>query len=241
LVEGHTDVSARFGPFKMMINDWTDLPEKPAIGTGEVQVWVARVDEQAPEEFWRLLSEDELARADRLHSPQVARRFGVGRGILRVILGSYLGQEPGELVFSYGEQGKPFVKDCLRAGLSFNLAHSAGLVVAVVASGLEVGADIEQVHPVSELERAAGVFLSPQELERLSRLPPDEKLEAFFSWWTRKEAALKAFGRGMMSDVILLQDEKTAVLPGAQDCQVERFSPEPGYAGALATFAGSVF
>jgi 4'-phosphopantetheinyl transferase len=225
----------------MMINDWIDLPEKSEIGTGEVQVWVARVDEQAPEEFWRLLSEDERTRADRLHSPQVARRFGVGRGILRVILGSYLGQAPGELVFSYGEQGKPFVKDCLRAGLSFNLAHSAGLVVAVVASGLEVGVDIEQVHPVSELESAAGVFLSPQELEGLSQLPPDEKLGAFFSWWTRKEAALKAFGRGVMSDVILLQDGKTAVLPGAQDCQVDQFSPEPGYAGALATFSGFVF
>jgi 4'-phosphopantetheinyl transferase len=224
-----------------MINYWTDLPEKPEIGTGEVHVWVARVDEEAPEEFWWLLSEDERARADRLHSPQLARRFGVGRGILRVILGSYLGQEPGELVFSYGEQGKPFLKDCLRAGLSFNLAHSAELVAAAVASELEVGVDIEQVHPVSELETAAGVFLSPQELEGLSRLPPDEKLEAFFSWWTRKEAALKAFGRGVMSDVILLQDGKTAVLPGVQDCQVEQFSPELGYAGALATFVRSVF
>jgi len=224
-----------------MINYWTDLPKKPEIGTGEVQVWVARVDEEAPMEFWRLLSEDERVRADRLHSPQVARRFGVGRGILRVILGSYLEQEPGGLVFSYGEQGKPFLKDALRAGLSFNLAHSAKLVVAAVASGLEVGVDIEQVHPVSELETAAGFFLSPQELEGLSQLPPGEKLEAFFSWWTRKEAALKAFGRGVMSDVILLQDGKTAVLPGAQDCQVEQFSPQPGYTGALATFVSSVF
>ena len=221
----------------MIINDWIDLPEKPEIATGEVQVWVARVDEEAPEEFWRLLSEDERARADRLHSPQVARRFGVGRGILRVILASYLGREAGELVFSYGEQGKPFIKDCLQAGLSFNLAHSAELLAAAVASGNEVGIDIEQVHPVSELERAAGVFLSPQELEELGYLTAEEKLEAFFSWWTRKEAALKAFGRGVMTDVILLHDEKTAVLPGANTCQVEQFSPQHGYTGALATFA----
>jgi len=221
----------------MIINDWIDLPEKPEIATGEVQVWVARVDEEAPEEFWRLLSEDERARADRLHSPQVARRFGVGRGILRVILASYLGREAGELVFSYGEQGKPFIKDCLQAGLSFNLAHSAELLAAAVASGNEVGIDIEQVHPVSELERAAGVFLSPQELEELGYLTAEEKLEAFFSWWTRKEAALKAFGRGVMTDVILLHDEKTAVLPGAITCLVEQFSPQPGYTGALATFA----
>lgn len=225
----------------MLINDWNDLPEKPTIGAGEAQVWLARVDEQAPDEFWQLLSEDERARSDRLRSPQVARRFGVGRGFLRVILGSYLGQAPGELVFSYGEQGKPFVKDCLRAGLSFNLAHSAGLVVAVVASGLEVGVDIEQMHPVSELESAAGVFLSPQELEELRRLPDDQKLQAFFSCWTQKEAVLKAFGNGVISEVTLWPDGKTAVLPGAHPCQVESFSPEPNYAGALATFIESGF
>ena len=221
----------------MIIKDWIDLPQRLPISAGEVQVWVARVDEETPEDFWGLLSDDERARADRLHSLQVARRFGVGRGILRVILASYLGREAGELVFSYGEQGKPFIKDCLQAGLSFNLSHSAELLAAAVASEIEVGIDIEQVHPVSELEHAAEVFLSPLELDELGRLEAEEKLEAFFKWWTRKEAALKAVGRGVMTDVILLQDGKTAVLPGANTCQVEQFSPQHGYTGALATFA----
>lgn len=225
----------------MITRLWKDIPIHPILAGGDCQVWLAWLDEEAPASFWSTLSNDEQRRAGRLRSPRSADRFVTARGILRVLLGRYMEASPDQLVFSYGPHGKPELAGGMQKHLSFNVSHSGGLAVFAIASGLEVGVDIEEIHPVSDLEATASIFLSHEELAELMALPNKEKLERFFTLWTCKEAILKAFGSGFSSPVrniyktLRQPDQKTdgqnAIM---KNKRLTFFNPAKGFRGALA-------
>jgi 4'-phosphopantetheinyl transferase len=215
----------------MMIRHWIDLPERSLPPTGECQLWLAWLDEEDPDAWLGYLSEDERLRASRLRSPRSADRFIVGRGILRFILGRYLATRPEALVFEYGPQGKPRLAACWGERLSFNVSHSAGLEVFAIANGFEIGVDIEQVHPVSNLEATASFFLSPEELKELDALPTRRKLERFFELWACKESILKARGYGFASPAKDVLAEFGRLGPEGE--WLALLNPAEGFKGAL--------
>jgi 4'-phosphopantetheinyl transferase len=131
---------------------WTQSAVHPTLSADEVHVWRAGLDRPAAE-YARLLSRDEQARADRLRFEQLQRRFIVGRGILRVILGRYLNVSPEEVEFEYHPNGKPALSSrLLHAALCFNLSHSDELLLLAVTYHRAVGIDLETIH--SDLERS---------------------------------------------------------------------------------------
>ena len=88
---------------------WPLAPETLALFSDEVHVWRASLDLPSA---WRsrlqqTLSPDELERAKRFRFERDRRRYVVRRGMLRDILGRYLGVEAGELRFVYSAHGKP--------------------------------------------------------------------------------------------------------------------------------------
>ena len=176
---------------------WTQSPVHPTLSADEVHVWRAGLDRPAAE-YARLLSRDEQARADRLRFEQLQRRFIVGRGILRVILGRYLNVSPEEVEFEYHPNGKPALSSrLLHAALCFNLSHSDELLLLAVTYHRAVGIDLETIHSDLEVENLAEQFFSPAERVELQALPSDRRLASFFCGWTRKEAYLKARGEGL--------------------------------------------
>jgi 4'-phosphopantetheinyl transferase len=216
----------------MMIQHWRDIPEPPVLPAGDCQLWLARLDEEDPDSFRGFLSEDERLRAGRLRSSRSADRFTVGRGILRSLLGRYLLHRPEELVFAYGPNGKPTLADDLQERLSFNVTHAGGLAVFAFANGFEIGVDIEEIHPISDLDVTASFFLSPDELAEFEALPTDGKLERFFRLWTCKEAILKALGVGFNSPV---QNILTIFCQsGLKGERLTLLHPAEGFRGALA-------
>jgi 4'-phosphopantetheinyl transferase len=81
--------------------------------------------------------------------------------------------------------------------LRFNLSHTRGLVACLVACELDCGIDVEVRRPVEDLEALAGKVLSPAERSDLTALPDDLRPARFFSYWTLKEAYVKARGQGL--------------------------------------------
>jgi 4'-phosphopantetheinyl transferase len=229
----------------MIINHWMELPEKPKINAREVQLWFAWLDDEELVSFWEILSADERARAIRLRSLILSQRFMVSRGILRNILGRYLGQNPRHITLRYGVQGKPALVSDVQNKLSFNLSHSNGLVVFAISNGLEVGVDIEEVHPLNNLEAMVSAFLSTIEQDELNSVPPSEKLNAFFTLWTCKEAVLKAAGIGLTHQLNGVnikpqqtkfnRDQINPILPSGCHYQLKMLKPSEGYIGALAS------
>jgi 4'-phosphopantetheinyl transferase len=146
----------------------------------------------------RLLSADEAQRAARYGFARDRRRFVVARATLRILLGRYLNLEPGRVRFCYGTHGKPAL-DALQCegDLRFSLAHSEDLALYAIASGREVGVDLEWVRPLADLRQIAETFFSARERAALFELEPAHRPEAFYACWTRKEAYLKARGEGL--------------------------------------------
>ena len=235
----------------MQVNSsWQPGPASPQLAPGELHLWLARLDlpNHAVTALYETLSPDEQVRAQKIRYADDTRRYVVARGVLRTILASYTGLSPNELKFDYSAFGKPRLGagiDRRAASLTFNLSHSGELALYAIGLRRQIGVDIEQLRPQIAEERIAEHYFSPQEVQALRQLPPDEQVSAFFRCWTRKEAYIKARGEGLSVplnsfDVTLRSDEPATLLSvvGKRD-EASRWSLHavdvaPGYEAALA-------
>ncbi len=190
------------------------------LARGAIHVWRAATEVSASRlaRLYELLASDERERAARFRREADRRRYTVARGVLRSLLGRYLGVEPAALAFRYGAHGKPALSQAAAGGdLRFNLSHSHGLALHAFAVGREVGVDIERMRPDTDIMGVARHSFSPAELEALTSLPSAWRRAAFFDGWCRKEAFIKACGEGVALglrrfDVTLRPDESAALL-----------------------------
>lgn len=162
-----------------------------------VHVWRTGLD-QCTARLRRLernLSADEWARAARFRFTRDRERFVAARGLLREILSLYLDVEAVQLSFGYGTNGKPSL--AAYGALRFNVSHSLDTVLIAVAYKREIGVDIEHVHDYVAVEEIASTVFSTPERHALSRIDSEARRMAFLQFWTRKEAYIKADGRGV--------------------------------------------
>lgn len=166
------------------------------LAEGELHVWIAGLD-VADHDLDGLLSPQERERARGFLRARDARRWEASRGLLRLLLGEYLGADPRALVFRAGEHGKPRLAGS-NGALRFNLSHSGAIAVYAVALGVEVGVDVEgprrrRFDALAVAERAFGTAVAV----RLARLGEAEREREFRRLWVRHEAALKCVGVGL--------------------------------------------
>jgi 4'-phosphopantetheinyl transferase len=167
----------------------------PPLENGVVDVWRVPLA-CAPAEIDVLagrLAADERARAERFYLERDRARYVAARAGLRAVLARYLDEEPAALALPAGPHGKPELGG---SPLRFNASHSRDLALVAVAAGREVGVDVEWIRPVAADSLARALF-APGEAEALAALPAEEREEAFVACWTRKEALVKAAGRGL--------------------------------------------
>ncbi len=192
------------------------------------------------------LDDEERRRALRFVRDADQCSYTAAHAGLRLILAAALGGEPRDFTFSRGEFGKPRL--AAANGVEFNMSHSGGIVLIALASALPLGVDVEAVRPLadrSDIVRS----LHSGEARDLAGLPEAEAEAAFFRCWTRKEAVVKALGRGMDLEldryrVSARPDDAPAVLalegePAPRDSwSLIDLDPAPGgYVGAIAARA----
>lgn len=106
-------------------------------------------------------------------------------------------QEPLPLEYTYGEHGKPYLKNY---PFYFNISHS-GKYVFCVLSEQEIGADIQWKAPQVN-ERVLKRFFSLEERAYWERCSTEEeKRDFFYQMWCRKEAYGKLTGKGIADAV----------------------------------------
>ena len=89
----------------------------------------------------------------------------------------------------YTSYGRPFL-----AGVAdFNISHSGEYVVCALSIHYRLGIDIEKIQPI-HLSDFRGQ-MTDMEWDTVSKA--DDPLQAFYYYWTRKEAAIKAHGHGL--------------------------------------------
>ena len=227
---------------------WDSPPKSLLLPNDAVHVWRTSLCVSATclRIFEDTLTTDERARAERFYFQKHRERFIAGRGLLRHILSRYLGKEPDQLRFCYNSYGKPaLIEEAGAEGLCFNLSHSRGIALYAVTRGREIGIDIEYFRPDVEAEKLAERFFSPREATVLRALPDHLQKEGFFNCWTRKEAYIKAEGKGLAIplsafDVSLTPGEPAELLRSQRHPQetsrwcLQALEPATGYAAALA-------
>ena len=242
-----TGEEALSGPTQVA-GPWRPAREVCPPRAGEVHIWRAPLD-PAPARvavLYRTLAADEQERAGRFCLEAPRRRFIVARGLLRALLSACLGLEPERVPIACTAHGKPVLASAAGGPpLHFNLAHAGELALVALSADREVGVDLEFVRPELAGEEIAERFFSPSEAAALRTLPPEARVRAFFSCWTRKEAYLKARGEGLSLPLdrftVSLSPGRPAALLDCRDDPEEALRwtlvdlpPGPGYVGAAA-------
>jgi 4'-phosphopantetheinyl transferase len=190
-----------------------------------------------------VLSPAELDRADRFVRAADRRRYLLSHLLLRRVLAWHTGETPGRLVFGSGDYGKPYLEQWPHC--RFSLSHAEEWALVAVTEGADIGADIEPVRAMSDRDALVARFFAAEERVAYERLPEAVRDDAFFAVWTRKEAYVKALGRGLWEPL----DAFAVSLELAGDCRLLRgasgdwtlidVSPRPGCRAAVAVACAS--
>lgn len=147
-----------------------------------------------------MLSPVERSRFEAHGNAVVARRFAIGRAILREILGALLDVAPGTVQLREGLHGKPsLARGSASRPLWFSVAHCDDLLLVALSRTTDVGVDVERIRAIECWERVADRVLDPRERAQLDRdvEQGEDPGAVFLRHWCRVEAELKAIGCGI--------------------------------------------
>jgi 4'-phosphopantetheinyl transferase len=153
------------------------------------------------------MSPDERARFDRFRHDDDRHMFALGRLMARTLVGRALGLGPAEWAWREGPHGRPEI-DRPDSDVRFNLSHSAGLVICALSRGRMVGVDVESLTRRAPDPAIVPRYCSPAEADDV-RAHGDRWRDRFLTYWTLKEAYLKACGLGIsvsLSDISMALD-----------------------------------
>jgi 4'-phosphopantetheinyl transferase len=205
---------------------------------GEIHVWTAEVETLDPDWVAAILSSQEQDRAARFYFEKHRRAYRFAHAALRSVLAPYLGSAAAEIRYGEGEFGKPYLEEPAGSRIEFNMAHSGDVVVIAVAAGRRVGIDVEQIRALEDLDAVAESHFTPAERALLANA--GARQSAFFTCWTRKEAYIKAVGKGLSMD---LNSFDTSIEPGLAGRRLNEWwlcdlAVSEGYAAALVVGGG---
>ena len=183
-----------------MPTGWQVVTELPSLASDELQLWQVRLCDAPtdPHLYRKHLSGSELERADRLRTSTLRLEFTAARAALRVLLGNLLRLAPGLVPLTLSPYGKPETVSIDGLPLFFNVAHSRETILIILCRSSPVGIDVEYLDRSADVLEIARTSFAPREADGIMRIGDALKQQhAFFRCWTRKEAVIKADGRGL--------------------------------------------
>ncbi|MDC2865504.1 4'-phosphopantetheinyl transferase family protein [Bacillus sp. BP-3] len=172
------------------------LKHVPPLSKSNIHLWLLELDSSAYL-LKSILSEDEKQRAHQFLDQKSKETFIACRGILRLLLSSYLRLNPQDIELHYNSYGKPFVPPLQnQQDIQFNLSHSQDIAAFSFSQYQTIGVDIENINPTLDPNELSSLIMTDLELEDFHKFHQSEKLYAFYHLWTQKEAILKAQGTG---------------------------------------------
>lgn len=150
-------------------------------------------------QYESLLTDGELQRMSRLYYARHRHQYLITRALIRTSLSAYFEVEPADWRFGNNGYGKPEVEfPDIPGPIHFNLSHCNGLVMCGIAREHDIGVDVEDAQRSTRAAfESLSSYFSVAEIDNLSALPPDQKKQRFFDYWTLKESYIKARGMGL--------------------------------------------
>jgi 4'-phosphopantetheinyl transferase len=185
-----------------------------------------------------VLSDGERARRTGLWDERHRAQFTVAAALLRLVAAPLTARTAAGVVVDRScpscgrHHGRPRLPG---TGLHASISHSGATVAVAVSQAGEVGVDVQQVVDDS-VQELSPLVLAESEARHIA------VARDFFTYWTRKEALVKATGDGVavpLGAVVVSPPGTPPRLlayprPGGLAAQLRDLSPELGYVGAVA-------
>lgn len=142
-----------------------------------------------------VLTEQDHGRASRFRHVIDCRNFTLGRTAVHQLVRPANATKP--YAFLLGDHGKPFLSNCA----AFNLSHSEDWVACTVGPNPLLGIDVETFGRLQDYRAVLSSVVHPAEQRCIEQAEPDQRWALFRRCWTRKEAVLKATGKGLSDDL----------------------------------------
>ncbi|AMR33656.1 hypothetical protein A0256_20590 [Mucilaginibacter sp. PAMC 26640] len=175
--------------------DWQQEPLCPVLNECDVHVYRIQISAnlQLLDLFSTVLTQAEKDRGGSYFQQKDRQRFVISRGAQRYILSRYLSIPAHQLIFALGANKKPYLFTNKSAGLHYNISHAGDWIILVVAKST-VGADVEYKDPGFNFQ---DILTDNFSADENSFIDEKDSRERFYLLWTRKEALLKATGKGL--------------------------------------------
>ena len=171
-----------------------------AVDVGEVHIWTARssVRPDNVATFESVLNDTEKDAAHRFYFERHRLSYIFSHAALRTILSGYLDRAPEDIQFRHNSFGKPFLADAdPPSDLQFNMSHSGDVVLVAVTRGRQIGVDVEMIRVMKDFAGIARLNFTKEECAFIENATHGNPQNAFFKSWARKEAVIKAVGKGL--------------------------------------------
>jgi len=164
------------------------------------EVHVGRIHDLRAEHL-TFLDDIELARAQQFQRASDSDRSLLGAALLRITAARHLGVRPADVAVDRtcgrcgAQHGRPQLPG---SGLHASVSHSGEIVAVALTAEGPVGVDVEEVRAIDFAAVTDSVCVPAERGEVRSALD-------FYTFWTRKEAVLKATGEGLARPMTDLQ------------------------------------
>ncbi|PVB62188.1 4'-phosphopantetheinyl transferase superfamily protein [Labrenzia sp. 011] len=207
--------------------------------------WIAldRIADDDWETLEAILSEEERIRSERFHFDRDRQVYVAAHATCRGLLSYCLGGAPQSWRFSVGDHGKPELV-CPPEGprVRVNISHTRGLAAVALTLDHDIGVDVEWLQRSAETDKLAKRVFAARECRTLAAAPQARKLDTFLSFWTLKEAYVKAIGKGLSQPLDAFSFDLDTLRIHFEDGQAddparwrfERYAPAPEHLMALA-------
>ncbi|MCK5683598.1 4'-phosphopantetheinyl transferase superfamily protein [bacterium] len=227
---------------------WNPKAPFPPLNADETYIFFISVTEKEKDidTFLTSMSHGEKERARKYRFKKDKNRYIVARGMLRRILGGFLCVSASNISFTYNHYGRPLLDPKIyNTSLKFNLSYSDDGIIIGITFNRKIGVDIETLdRDVKELVTISKNFFTENECNNICNTPIKEQNLLFLKYWVRKEAYIKAVGKGLSiplhSFEILLNAEQPLKFLTSEhhdpqlDWNMIEFEPRKGFLSAIA-------
>ena len=183
----------------------------------------------------KTLTPIEAKRAARYRHINDRNRFVICRSLLKYLLAKETNLDILKIELEKYDNHKPYFPN--NPLVHFNLSH-AGNYAIIAIGNCELGVDIEFIDPSFDFTEILSNVFSETEIKLINS--SNNKRYSFYQLWTRKEAIVKAIGKGIDDDIFKIpvtdgsHSISSTVIDGFKKINVFSFNLNDDYVGSLA-------
>jgi len=170
---------------------WEDYYGEKMLATDCIHVFKISINayNEIEKSSKEVLQADELQKAEKFRQYDDKRRFIVGKFFSKMLLSKQARLNASDIIFSFNENKKPCFKNH-----HFNISHSGNFIV-IILGPLPVGVDIELIKENFDFKSLLPECFNKTEINKINNITD------FYTFWTKKEALLKATGEGLVDNL----------------------------------------